>query len=88
MAGGMSSVPGWGTKIPHAAWCSQRKKERKGSVTLGEKSTTEKNRELGTSVRPEMQTWGEEGRGGSEEVQKCGQASGRTASQALLRRRT
>ena len=24
-AGGMGSIPGQGTKIPHAAWCSQKK---------------------------------------------------------------
>ena len=30
-AGGMSSIPGWGTKIPHAAWCSQKKKKKKKS---------------------------------------------------------
>ena len=22
-AGGVGSVPGWGTKIPHAEWCGQ-----------------------------------------------------------------
>ena len=26
-AGGMSAIPGWGTKIPHALWCSQKKKK-------------------------------------------------------------
>ena len=25
-AGGAGSIPGWETKIPHATWCSQRKK--------------------------------------------------------------
>ena len=24
-AGGMGLIPGWGTKIPHAMWCSQKK---------------------------------------------------------------
>ena len=30
-AGGMGSIPGWGIKIPHAAWCGQniKKKEKK-----------------------------------------------------------
>ena len=23
-AGGMDSIPGWGTKIPHALWCGQK----------------------------------------------------------------
>ena len=27
-AGGMGSIPGRGTKIPHAAWCGQKKKKR------------------------------------------------------------
>ena len=27
-AGGMGSIPGQGTKIPHAVWCSQKKKLR------------------------------------------------------------
>ena len=27
IAGGMDSIPGWGTKIPHSTWCSQKKKE-------------------------------------------------------------
>ena len=25
-AGGMGSTSGWGTKIPHASWCSKKKK--------------------------------------------------------------
>ena len=24
LAGGMGSIPGWGTKIPHVAWCGQK----------------------------------------------------------------
>ena len=28
-AGGMGSIPGWGTKIPHAAWCGKKKKKKK-----------------------------------------------------------
>ena len=28
-AGGMGSIPGQGTKIPHATLCSQRKKKKK-----------------------------------------------------------
>ena len=28
IAGGTSSIPGWGTKIPHAAWCGQKKKKQ------------------------------------------------------------
>ena len=31
-AGGMGSIPGQGTKIPHSAWCSQ--KEKNGPKTL------------------------------------------------------
>ena len=27
MAGGTGLIPGWGTKIPHAAWHSQKKKK-------------------------------------------------------------
>ena len=30
-AGGMGSIPGRGTKIPHAAWHSHEKKEKDGS---------------------------------------------------------
>ena len=26
--GGTGSIPGWGTKIPHAAWRSQKKKKK------------------------------------------------------------
>jgi len=26
-AGGVSLIPGWGPKIPHAAWCRQKRKE-------------------------------------------------------------
>ena len=28
-AGGMGLIPGWGTKISHAVWCSQKKKKKK-----------------------------------------------------------
>ena len=28
IAGGTSSIPGWGTKIPHAAWCGQKNKNK------------------------------------------------------------
>ena len=27
-AGGMGSIPGWGTKTLHAAWCSQKNKNK------------------------------------------------------------
>ena len=27
-AGGMGSIPGLGTKIPHAVWCSQKKEKK------------------------------------------------------------
>ena len=27
IAGGMGSIPGWKTKIPHAVWSSQKKKK-------------------------------------------------------------
>ena len=26
-AGGTGSIPGWGTKVPHAVWCGQKKKK-------------------------------------------------------------
>ena len=26
-AGSVGSIPGWGTKIPHAAWCGQKNKQ-------------------------------------------------------------
>ena len=28
-AEGVGLIPGWGTKIPQAAWCGQRKKKKK-----------------------------------------------------------
>ena len=28
-AGGAGSIPGWGTKIPHAVWCVQKQKRNK-----------------------------------------------------------
>ena len=28
-AGGMGSIPGWGTKIPQAVWLGQKKKKKK-----------------------------------------------------------
>ena len=28
IAGGTSSIPGWGIKIPHAAWCGQKKTQQ------------------------------------------------------------
>ena len=28
IAGGLGSIPGWGTKIPHATRCSQKEKKR------------------------------------------------------------
>ena len=28
-AGGMGSIPGWRTKILHAAWCNQKKERKK-----------------------------------------------------------
>ena len=31
-AGGTGWIPGWGTKIPHAAWRSQRKKKKKNKI--------------------------------------------------------
>ena len=34
-AGGVSSVPGWETKILHAAWHSQKKKKRGNSRKVG-----------------------------------------------------
>ena len=32
---GPGSIPGWRTKIPHAAWHSQKKKKKKGKPTWG-----------------------------------------------------
>ena len=34
-AGGTDLIPGRGTKIPHAAWCSQKKKVHLGSCEEG-----------------------------------------------------
>ena len=31
-AGGMGLIPGWGTKILHAAWLAKRKKKNQASV--------------------------------------------------------
>jgi len=33
--GDLSSIPGQGTKIPHAAWCSQKKIDESTSKTVG-----------------------------------------------------
>ena len=30
-AGGMGSIPGWGTKIPHATWHGQKTKKQYGT---------------------------------------------------------
>ena len=30
----MGSIPGWGTKIPHATWCSERKIDRKKEMMV------------------------------------------------------
>ena len=27
-AGNVGSIPGWGTKIPHATWCGKKKKKK------------------------------------------------------------
>ena len=34
IAGGAGSIPGWGTKIPHAVWCSQKIKNKTESHSL------------------------------------------------------
>ena len=31
-AGDTGSIPCWGTKIPHAAWCSQKERERESKI--------------------------------------------------------
>ena len=31
-AGGPGSIPGWGTKIPHAAWCGQKLEKQKNTA--------------------------------------------------------
>ena len=33
-AGGTGSIPGGGTKIPHAGWCGQKKKKRGCQATV------------------------------------------------------
>ena len=35
-AGGVSSIPGWGTKISHAAWCGQEKKNTHTEILSSE----------------------------------------------------
>ena len=32
-AGHLGSIPGWGTKIPYAIWCSQKKKKKKAAIS-------------------------------------------------------
>ena len=32
--GGMGLIPGWGTKIPHVAWCSQKRGEKDQTVSI------------------------------------------------------
>ena len=34
IAVGVGSIPSWGTKIPNAMWCSQKKKKKKNSVVF------------------------------------------------------
>ena len=49
-AGGKCSIPGQGTKIPHAAWCGQKKKKERERLrgeefkTLSRQATKEKKR--------------------------------------------
>ena len=38
-AGDMSSIPGWGTKIPHAMWCGQNKEKIKKKKKNNKKIT-------------------------------------------------
>ena len=38
-AGGMGSIPGWGSRIPHAVWLSQKKNYlsvREGLIAISE----------------------------------------------------
>ena len=34
-AGGTGSIPGWGTKIPHATWQGKKKKKNKNHIHNG-----------------------------------------------------
>ena len=34
ISGGTGSIPGWGTKILHAAWCGQKKKEKRKKKSI------------------------------------------------------
>ena len=34
--GGVGLILGWGTKTPHALWCSQKKKEKKKALSSKE----------------------------------------------------
>ena len=49
-AGGTDSIPGQGTKIPHAAWCGQKiktkEKEKKGVSIFFSRNITGQNRVL------------------------------------------
>ena len=36
-AGGAGSIPGWGTKTPHAVWCSQKIKNKTESHSFKKK---------------------------------------------------
>ena len=37
-AGGMGSVPGWGTRILHAMWWNQKEKKKKKNNNKGKKA--------------------------------------------------
>ena len=52
-AGGMSLIPGWGTKIRHAAWCSQKKKER--AIMISKETLENKTYRLFLNIK--LTTW-------------------------------
>ena len=38
-AGGVGSIPGLGTKIPHTVWCGQKKKKKKDNLIKIDKTS-------------------------------------------------
>ena len=44
-AGGTGSIPGWGTKIPHAAQCGKREREGKKKKERKKKAERKKEKE-------------------------------------------
>ena len=50
--GGAGSIPGWGTKIPHALWYSQKtnKLKKKKKISLKKKNNKEHVKDRGEAV--------------------------------------